>query len=139
MRSHAVRIVAVLALVLALALSSAAASERAAVAFIRGMLLGVKASVVDCPEGVAASVTARGLRSICATYDGDFESLRSAWDVWHEADFDVQLLDGSHRSVRGQARTAWETSGDEQERIYAVGDGTVGVRVSKGEILIVYK
>jgi hypothetical protein len=102
------------------------------------MLLGVKATVVDCPEGVADSVASRGLRSICARFEGDFESFRAAWDVWHDADFDVQMLDGSHRSVRGEPRTDWEQNGEERERIYGVGDGVVGVRVGVGQLLLVY-
>lgn len=115
----------------------AAASDKDALLFIQGMLEGVHARKVKCPTEVVKAAETAEMGAVCAKFRGRFEKFRSRWDSVRET---VDLSDETSRIVaRGRARTKWEASGENYERIYALGTTVIGIQFRDGEVLLVYK
>lgn len=127
------------ALALILLLVPAAAAQREARSFAYAMLDGVGAQQSDCPLEVQRQTLQRDMRSVCATFNGTFESFRALWDNRLP---DPEPAPGQLRPPARAAavpQTGWEPRGVHFERIYLVGQTVVGVRFSLGDVIIVYK
>ena len=79
------------------------------------------------------------MQVICARFEGDFVSFESRWTlhILQDSMFDRRYGGGTIPEALPQ--TGWEVSGATHDRIYVVGDSTLGVRFTLGEILMVYK
>jgi len=127
-----------LALILASCVTTQAEGEPART-FISEMLTGVGATTLDCPIDVRDRIASREMQVVCARFDGDFTTFESRWTlhILQDAIYDKNYGGGVIPTF--EARTGWEASGETHDRIYAVGDSTLGVRFTAGEILMVYK
>lgn len=129
----------VVALLVLLAAPAAADESTPAETFITAMLEGVGAVERQCPVDVRERIEQREMRVVCARFEGDFNSFESRWTlhILQDAMFDNNYGGGTIPPF--EARTGWEVSGSTYDRIYYIGQSTLGVRFTEGEILMVYK
>ena len=115
----------------------ATASETDALLFIEGMLEGVHARTVRCSNDIVKAAENAEMGAVCATFKGHFEKFKSRCDAVRDM---ADLSDEKSRIVsRGRARTQWELSGENHERIYALGTMVIGIQFRDGEVLLIYK
>jgi len=95
-------------------------------AFIKTALDGIGASTTDCPAAVVRETASREMLVRCARFEGDFTAFRDLWAEW---------------TVGAEPRGGWSVTGVglNYDRVYAVGESAVGVRFTRGEILVVLK
>jgi len=100
-------------------------AEASAEAFIETALRGIGARETACPGELLQEIESRSLKARCAFFDGSFTTFRDRWAEWTEA---------------AVPQTGWSVSGIglNYDRVYAFGGRALGVRFTRGEILIVF-
>lgn len=116
------------------------AGDEAVERFAAELLESVGAERRRCPDPVTEQVGLRNMRAICAAFDGDFERLArisaDRFDRPPAASPEGPPAAPDASSIR--PATPWERSGGAHERIFRVGDASVGVRHVPGVILVVW-
>jgi len=120
------------------AAAAAAASTDDATRFVAQMFRGVGVAPAQCAESIAHDASSRSMNAVCATFDGDFEEFRAMWALSLLVDAYADERDDAGPVPQYDARTDWEPRGDAHERIYRVGASVVGVRFSRGDVIVVW-
>jgi len=115
------------------------ASELETRGFIRHMLDVVQATEVECSPEVLLMTQERGMRAVCARFDGTFELFRLRWT----RGLGASTLDGDEGDAPTIPHAAtladWTRQAGTYEAVYSVGSSAVGVRFSLGQVLVVYQ
>jgi hypothetical protein len=122
-----------------LTLSVGAGAPDDARTFASEMLRGVGASEVTCPDAVLTMAHERELQVICATFEGDFQAFEYRWTMSLLDDAIRNSRDGSGRLPYSEPKTAWTVTEGFHERVYAVGQNALGIRFSRGYVLLAYR
>ena len=115
------------------------ARDEQAETFIEEMIRGIGAREIKCPSEVRTEAEAREVVVVCATFDGDFESFEYEWTMHLLHDAILDNRDGSGRVPHSAPQSAWEKNQGVHERFYLVGEAALGVRFSRGYVLMAYR
>jgi len=96
-----------------------------AASFVETALRGIGARETSCPGAVLRELESRAMGARCATFDGSFVAFQDRWAEWAAA---------------ATPQTGWSVTGVglNYDRVYALDGQALGVRFTRGEILIVF-
>ncbi len=112
--------------------------DAAARIFVEDTLRGVGAEKVACSPRVIEQVRAQKMSVVCARFDGDFARFELRWDLQMILNEPSPDDDPADWKPTAEPQTDWELNGVSHDRIYRVGNKAVGVRFSRGELLLIW-